>query len=83
MAPRKPSYRSDMFDASTLTSMEAVENAAFEFQAIVNEGNIERILGDVILHERPAVVRLVLSCMLSFLIVQGNNLNLKQVWMPS
>ncbi|KAJ7139395.1 hypothetical protein C8R44DRAFT_867547 [Mycena epipterygia] len=61
--PRKPSYRSDMFDTSALTSIEAVENAAFEFQAIVTEGNIERILADVILHEPPAVVRLVLSCL--------------------
>ncbi|KAJ6573822.1 hypothetical protein DFH09DRAFT_1361892 [Mycena vulgaris] len=60
--PRKASYRSGMFDASALSSTEAVENAALEFQAIVNDANVERILDDVILHERPAVVRLILSC---------------------
>ncbi|KAJ7222531.1 hypothetical protein GGX14DRAFT_429000 [Mycena pura] len=59
--PRKVSYRSDMFDVSTLTSIEAVENAVFELQGIINAANVGRILDDIILHERPAVVRLVLS----------------------
>ncbi|KAJ7843035.1 hypothetical protein B0H13DRAFT_2364932 [Mycena leptocephala] len=56
--PRKASYRSDMFDVSTLTSIEAVENALFELQGIINAANVGRILDDIILHERPAVVRL-------------------------
>lgn len=60
--PRKASYRSDLFDASMLTSTEAVDNAAFEFQTIVNDANIERIVDEVMLHERPEVLRLVLSC---------------------
>ncbi|KAJ6578043.1 hypothetical protein B0H19DRAFT_574136 [Mycena capillaripes] len=59
--PRKASYRSDMFDVSTLTSIEAVEDVVFELQGIINAANVGRILGDIILHERPAVVRLVLS----------------------
>jgi hypothetical protein len=62
MQTRKASYRSGMFDASALTSIEAVENVTFEFEAIVNKANIERVLNDVISHERPDVVRLVLSC---------------------
>ncbi|KAJ6569693.1 hypothetical protein B0H10DRAFT_2354984 [Mycena sp. CBHHK59/15] len=63
MPPRKISYRTSMFEESALMSLEAVENAAFEFKAIVNQANIERILEDVIAHERSAVVRLVLSCL--------------------
>ncbi|KAJ7877510.1 hypothetical protein B0H13DRAFT_2053786, partial [Mycena leptocephala] len=47
-----------MFDVSTLTSIEAVENAVFELQGIINAANVGRILDDIILHERPAVVRL-------------------------
>jgi hypothetical protein len=63
MAPlRKASYRSDMFDVSALTYPEAVEDVASEFREIVKDNNAERILDDVISHERPAVVRLVLSC---------------------
>ncbi|KAJ7671910.1 hypothetical protein B0H17DRAFT_1141332 [Mycena rosella] len=60
--PRKASYRGDLFDSAALTSLEAVENAAFEFQAIVNDANSERIFNEVMLHERPAVARLVFSC---------------------
>ncbi|KAF7340238.1 UvrD-like helicase ATP-binding domain-containing protein [Mycena venus] len=59
--PRKPSYRSDLFDASALTSIDAVENAVNEFSAIVNESNLERVLDGVIVNEPPTVVRLVLS----------------------
>lgn len=60
---RKPSYRSDLFDTSTFTSIQTVENVVEEFQAVVNEANAERILADVISNESPAVVRLALSCM--------------------
>ncbi|KAJ7151710.1 hypothetical protein C8R46DRAFT_1357916 [Mycena filopes] len=63
VAPRKGSYRSDLFDASALTSLDAVECAAFEFQAIVNAGNVERILNDLMAHEAPDVLRLVVSCL--------------------
>ncbi|KAJ6544312.1 hypothetical protein B0H19DRAFT_1076434 [Mycena capillaripes] len=63
VSPRKPSYRSDLFDPSAFTSIEAVENAIEEFQGIVNEVNAERILDDMISHESSAVVRLVLSCL--------------------
>ncbi|KAJ7356587.1 hypothetical protein DFH08DRAFT_1075732 [Mycena albidolilacea] len=59
--PRKASYRGDLFDTSILTSIDAVEAAADEFQVIVNESNVERILDEVIAQEHPAVVRLVLS----------------------
>jgi hypothetical protein len=63
--PRKASYRGDLFDTSILTSIDAVETAADEFQVIVNESNVERILDEVIAQEHPAVVRLVLSSMYS------------------
>ncbi|KAJ7794031.1 P-loop containing nucleoside triphosphate hydrolase protein, partial [Mycena olivaceomarginata] len=59
--PHKVSYRSDLFDISALTSIDAIENAVDEFRAIVNETNGERMLDNVIAHEPPAVVRLVLS----------------------
>ncbi|KAJ7237474.1 hypothetical protein B0H12DRAFT_1238216 [Mycena haematopus] len=61
VAPHKASYRSDLFDTSVLTSIEAVEYAAAEFEAIVNEINVKRILNEVIAQERPEVVRLVLA----------------------
>lgn len=59
--PRRASYRSNMFESSALTSFEAVENTVSEFIDIVNESNIQRLLEDVILNERPAVLRLLLS----------------------
>ncbi|KAJ7037374.1 hypothetical protein C8F04DRAFT_1393598 [Mycena alexandri] len=61
--PRKGSYRNNLFDRSTLTSLDAVECAVLEFQAIINDANIERMLEDLMAHERPDVVRLVLSCL--------------------
>ncbi|KAJ7434686.1 P-loop containing nucleoside triphosphate hydrolase protein [Mycena galericulata] len=63
MAPRRPSYRSNMFESSALASPEAMENAVSEFVEIVNEANIQRILDDLISNERPGVLRLVLSCL--------------------
>ncbi|KAF8193621.1 hypothetical protein K438DRAFT_1761756 [Mycena galopus ATCC 62051] len=67
--PRKVSYRSDLFDISALTSIDAVENAVDEFRAIVNETNGEPMLDNVIAHEPPAVVRLVLSSLSEELIM--------------
>lgn len=72
-----------MFDVSTLTSIEAVENAVFELQGIINAANVGRILDDIILHERPAVVRLVLSGKSFLNPMWGSELNYRQVWMTS
>ncbi|KAF7367491.1 UvrD-like helicase ATP-binding domain-containing protein [Mycena sanguinolenta] len=67
--PHKSCYRSDLFDSAILTSVEAVECAVEEFEAIVNETNINRILHEVIAQERPEVVRLVVSSLSEELIM--------------
>ncbi|KAJ7153649.1 hypothetical protein C8R46DRAFT_1042042 [Mycena filopes] len=59
--PRKATYRRNLFDHTTLTSLEAVENAVSEFLEIVHPDNVERVLEDVISNELPAVLRLILS----------------------
>ncbi|KAJ7168687.1 hypothetical protein C8R46DRAFT_1033884 [Mycena filopes] len=46
--PRKATYRRNLFDHTTLTSLEAVENAVSEFLEIVHPDNVERVLEDVI-----------------------------------
>ncbi|KAJ7652111.1 hypothetical protein DFH06DRAFT_1094341 [Mycena polygramma] len=61
MAPPRPSYRSDLFDTSAFASIDTVDYAVEELQAIVNETNAGRILEEIFLHEQPAIVRLVLS----------------------
>ncbi|KAJ7051172.1 hypothetical protein C8F01DRAFT_1067163 [Mycena amicta] len=57
-APRKLSYRPDLFTFSTI---DEVENAVLEFSGIVNPANVNRILRDVIEHEPPAISRLAIS----------------------
>ncbi|KAF8151966.1 hypothetical protein K438DRAFT_1778624 [Mycena galopus ATCC 62051] len=61
MPPPKASYRSDLFDSSILTSVDAVDDAVDEFRAMINETNVKRMLDEVVAQEPPAVVRLVLT----------------------
>ncbi|KAJ6577097.1 hypothetical protein B0H10DRAFT_1963249 [Mycena sp. CBHHK59/15] len=62
--PPEPRYPAHMFDA--LTSLEAVERVAAEFEALLYTNSAtngsEYILEDLIAREKPEVVRLVLSC---------------------
>ncbi|KAJ7197087.1 hypothetical protein C8J57DRAFT_1639263, partial [Mycena rebaudengoi] len=63
--PRKGCYRSDLFESSALSSIEAIENVAFEFKAIVTGSNVERVLADVVAHETPTIFALCLPVSLN------------------
>ncbi|KAJ7755559.1 hypothetical protein B0H16DRAFT_1540848 [Mycena metata] len=58
---RKAPYRSNLFESTTLVTLEAVENAVSEVLEIVHEGNVQRIMDYIISNEHPAVSRLVVS----------------------
>ncbi|KAJ7725516.1 hypothetical protein DFH07DRAFT_853912 [Mycena maculata] len=61
MAPPPPCYASDFFDA--LTSVDDIERVAADFENLLfdNRDHADLILERLVVHERPEVVRLVLS----------------------